>query len=120
MKGDIWFTKQIEGLKIILNDRLPQEEFIGRNYVIEKLDLILSEGINFHPKIKEELGITPEPIDWVKDGYCKSCNAGLIFTHEEDVIINVECKTCGINYTNKYNKKLQETLKKALTSFSSH
>ena len=56
-----FFRKQITGLKMILNDT-NKKEFIARDYVIEKLNMILSGGIGFHPTIKELL----ERDDWEK------------------------------------------------------
>ena len=54
MKKDIeWFEKQIKGLLIILED--TQSEIIARSYIKEKLNMILRDGINFHPLIKEKL-----------------------------------------------------------------
>ena len=58
MKKDIeWYKKQIRGLRIILKDCGKRDEFISRTYIDEKLQMILFEGINFHPAIKEAVGL---------------------------------------------------------------
>ncbi len=53
-----YFEKQIKGLLIILDD--GGQGMIHRDYVKEKLNMILSNGINFHPSIKEKLGLKDE------------------------------------------------------------
>ncbi len=54
MKDQEYFEYQINGLMLILlQDK--DEGFISKNYVIEKLRMILSCGIGFHPSIKEKL-----------------------------------------------------------------
>jgi len=55
-----YFKKQIKGLLMILEDN---EGMIARSYVQEKLKMILREGINFHPLIKEELENLPDTED---------------------------------------------------------
>ena len=52
MKTEKYFIEQIKGLMIILEEG---EGAIARNYVLEKLKMILNGGINFHPIIKEKL-----------------------------------------------------------------
>lgn len=54
MEDKEYFEKQIKGLIMILEQT---EGFIHRNYVKEKLNMILSGGIGFHPSIKERLDI---------------------------------------------------------------
>ena len=51
-KNKEYFEKQIKGLLIIMES---QEGAVARSYVIEKLKMILSYGINFHPLIEERL-----------------------------------------------------------------
>ena len=55
MKEENYYRQQIQGLIIILDDK--KEVFIARSYVKEKLQMILSDGINFHPTIKEKIGM---------------------------------------------------------------
>ena len=52
-KNKEYFEKQIQGLWLILNDAPESEIMISRAYVKEKLRMILSKGINFHPDIKK-------------------------------------------------------------------
>lgn len=47
-----YFERQIKGLIMILEQT---EGMIHRNYIKEKLNMILSGGIRFHPSIKERL-----------------------------------------------------------------
>lgn len=47
--------EQIKGLKTILIDQGDAEEFISREYVVEKLQHILDGTMNFHPTILEYL-----------------------------------------------------------------
>lgn len=54
-KNKEYFEKQIKGLLMILSDGHQDEKFITRDYMAEKLKMILSDGINFHPLIKEKL-----------------------------------------------------------------
>jgi len=54
MKSD-YFEKQIKGLIIIMQEGQKAGIMVARDYVIEKLNMILNEGINFHPLIKEKL-----------------------------------------------------------------
>lgn len=56
MTNKEYFEEQIKGLIMILDEGYDQEKgFIHRNYVKEKLNMILTGGINFHPLIKEKL-----------------------------------------------------------------
>ncbi len=57
-KNTEYFEKQIKGLLIIMEDAV--DAMVARSYVREKLNMILSNGINFHPLIKEKLGIKDE------------------------------------------------------------
>lgn len=50
-----YFEKQIQGLIIILEENKVHDMMVARTYVIEKLNMILRGGINFHPLIKEKL-----------------------------------------------------------------
>ena len=59
-KNTEYFEKQIQGLWLILDDAPKSEIMISRAYVKEKLRMILSNGIGFHPSIKEKLGIKDE------------------------------------------------------------
>ena len=54
-----WYSKQIEGLFLIIDDygKDDKDFMITREYVKEKLMMILNGGINFHPKIKESVGL---------------------------------------------------------------
>jgi len=55
MKDEEWYKNQIKGLLLILEDN--KDNFIARDYVKEKLNMILQNGINFHPVIKKALGM---------------------------------------------------------------
>ena len=52
-----YFEEQIKGLIMILEEgsQNGKQPAIHRNYVIEKLNMILTGGINFYPSIKEKL-----------------------------------------------------------------
>lgn len=52
-----YFERQIKGLIMILEEgsQLGEIPMIHRDYVIEKLNMILNAGINFHPSIIERL-----------------------------------------------------------------
>ena len=51
-----WYRDQIMGLFLILDDADNKDFMITREYVKEKLTMILQEtGINFHPAITERL-----------------------------------------------------------------
>ncbi len=56
-KSAIEVDKQIKGLIMILEEgsKDGKQPMIHRNYVIEKLNMILGNGINFHPSIREKL-----------------------------------------------------------------
>ena len=54
MKKNIdYFENQIKGLIMILED--SPDIMVARSYVKEKLNMILKEGINFHPLIQDKL-----------------------------------------------------------------
>ena len=57
MMDETFYRKQIEGLWLILNDADKDNFMISREYVKEKLRMILSGGINFHPSIKSRIGV---------------------------------------------------------------
>lgn len=50
-----YYKKQIQGLWLIMDDADDKDFMISREYVKEKLRMILDGGINFHPSIKERL-----------------------------------------------------------------
>lgn len=50
-----YFEKQIKGLIMILEENKVRDLMVARTYVIEKLNMMLRGGINFHPLIKEKL-----------------------------------------------------------------
>ena len=56
-KDNTYFENQIKGLIIILEEGSHNGEkpVIHRNYVIEKLTMILGGGIGFHELINEKL-----------------------------------------------------------------
>ena len=54
---EAWYRKQIEGLYLIMDDADKKDFMISREYVKEKLRMILNGGINFHPSIKESVGL---------------------------------------------------------------
>ena len=59
-KNKEYFEKQIKGLLIIMEDAPEKDIVVARSYIKEKLNMILSNGINFHQNIKEKLGIKNE------------------------------------------------------------
>ncbi len=56
-----YYKRQIKGLMLIMNDYCTGEKdfMISREYVFEKLNMILKGGINFHPVIEDHLGEIP-------------------------------------------------------------
>lgn len=51
-----YYIKQIQGLMLILNQNdADNNSMVSRNYIFEKLKMILNGGINFHPSILEKL-----------------------------------------------------------------
>ena len=55
-KNKEYFEKQIKGLLMIMEDASENDVMVARSYVKEKLNMILSNGINFHQDIKDKLG----------------------------------------------------------------
>ena len=53
-KNKEYFEKQIKGLIMILEDS-EKDIMVARSYVNEKLNMILKEGIDFHPLIQDKL-----------------------------------------------------------------
>lgn len=47
-----YYRRQIKGLFLILDE---SKGMVARSYVIEKLQMILLDGINFHPKVEKVL-----------------------------------------------------------------
>jgi len=54
IKSEEWYRQQVEGLWLIMNQ---EEGMVHRNYVKEKLQMILANGIGFHSSIKEKLKV---------------------------------------------------------------
>ncbi len=54
-KNKEYFEKQIKGLLRIMEDAPENDVMVARSYIKEKLNMILRDGINFHPAIKEQL-----------------------------------------------------------------
>ena len=52
-----WYRKQIQGLWLIMDDSEGKDFMISREYVKEKLQMILNGGISFHPHIKQRVGL---------------------------------------------------------------
>jgi len=51
--GSWWYRQQVLGLYLILDDCGEKDIMITREYVREKLKMILDkQGINFHPEIR--------------------------------------------------------------------
>ena len=50
-----FYVKQIKGLILIMKQYEDKDFMISREYVVEKLNMILDGGIGFHPSIKEKL-----------------------------------------------------------------
>lgn len=71
-KSEEWYKRQLKGLLMIVNDgRAAGDIFIGREYIDEKLNLILNgQGVNFHQTIKNILD-AKECVDC-----CKKTNLG--------------------------------------------
>jgi len=58
-----WYEQQIRGLYLILDDAEDKDFMISREYVKEKIRMIISEvGINFHPVIKHAIGMKTDTI----------------------------------------------------------
>ena len=57
MKNKKYFERQIKGLILILKDCDYDNELIARSYVIEKLNMMLNNGIGFHPTIINALEV---------------------------------------------------------------
>lgn len=56
MDEEAWYRRQIIGLKKIIEDGKMRSGEVSREYLIEKLDMILSKrGVNFHPSIERYL-----------------------------------------------------------------
>ena len=53
-KNKEYFENQIKGLLMIMEDAPEKDIMVARSYVKEKLNMILKEGINFHPVIIEK------------------------------------------------------------------
>ena len=66
-KNTEYFEKQIKGLLIIMEDAPEKEVMVARSYVKEKLKMILSNGINFHPDIKDNLITSKGSFDKLMD-----------------------------------------------------
>jgi len=58
-----WYRKQIQGLYLILESNEKEDPSISRAYVKEKLQMILSRGIGFHPGIAKRIGLYPPDMD---------------------------------------------------------
>ena len=54
-KNKEYFENQIKGLLMIMEDAPENDVMVARSYIKEKLKMILGDGINFHPSIKESL-----------------------------------------------------------------
>ena len=54
-KNKEYFENQVKGLLIIMEDAPETDIMVARSYIKEKLNMILGNGINFHPSIKEKL-----------------------------------------------------------------
>ena len=50
-----YFVKQIKGLILIMQDAEETDIFVARSYVISKLQMILNDGIGFHPSMIQAL-----------------------------------------------------------------
>jgi len=57
-----YYKQQIAGLILLLKDSAKQDDLISREYIIEKLSMIETGGINFHPCIKKAVGIKTNTI----------------------------------------------------------
>jgi len=49
-----YFEHQIKGL-ILVMQQVDNGPTVHRNYIIEKLNMILNGGIGFHPSIEEKI-----------------------------------------------------------------
>ena len=52
-----YYRRQVKGLILILEDSEGKGAMISREYVIEKLRMILDDGINFHQCISRALDL---------------------------------------------------------------
>lgn len=50
-----YYERQILGLIMIMEDNAESSSTIHRNYVVEKLKMMLAGGIGFHQSIKDRL-----------------------------------------------------------------
>ena len=62
MKEDNYYRQQIRGLILILESNAAKGG-VSRGYVKEKLNMILSGGIGFHPNIARRVGIKNDETD---------------------------------------------------------
>ena len=57
MKDEQYYQRQLKGLILILDDADDDDIMIAREYIKEKLNMVLSgQGIGFHKGIKDALG----------------------------------------------------------------
>ena len=52
-----YYKQQIRGLILILESNEDKDPSVSRGYVKEKLNMILSGGIGFHPSIAKKIGL---------------------------------------------------------------
>ena len=72
-----YYKKQIKGLMLIVADVTDEDNTIHRNYILEKLRMILKGGINFHPTILEALSTKEEcSVCYYKNCICKATLRG--------------------------------------------
>ena len=50
-----YFERQIKGLLLIMKQNQLGDNLVSRDYITEKLNMILVDGIGFHPIITEKL-----------------------------------------------------------------
>lgn len=86
-----YYRRQIKGLILIMkdNDGMPSQQMISREYLIEKLTMILAGGIGFHPTINKHLDSLEG-----KKSKCTSCK-GIGKLYSELIRENVNCGNCG-------------------------
>ena len=84
-----YFRRQIMGLILIMKDSPKDDAMVSREYIIEKLTMMLNGGIGFHPGITKHLDSME-----VKKPKCGCCNGtGKIYS--KLIRENVNCGGCG-------------------------
>jgi hypothetical protein len=54
-KSEEFYVRQIKGLILVMKQVDSEYSMVSREYIVEKLNMILNGGIGFHPSIEEKL-----------------------------------------------------------------